>query len=562
MGGINKLLITIACIILPNAIDCAIRSDLFSGPKDEVEFVNPSESEVDVVGRGAATEADDMNQTVDTNMPSELLITTLQDMPFSGTIMENGTLVGVGYAFYIFELLRSKMNFTYKIVLPKESVLGDVKTGIFGQLVRKEVDMAVAFVPVVPEFRNLIKYSTELDEAEWTILMKRPGESATGSGLLAPFDTQVWILIVISVLAAGPTLYFLILVRFLLCRDGEPRKYSLATCMWFVYGALLKQGSTLSPVTDSARLLFATWWLFITVLTSFYTANLTAFLTLSQFTLPIGSASDLANKHQQWIAEKGNAIEKMITQKDNDELTMLRRSVEKGYGIFLNLANKDDKYILDLVSSNKMYLRERSIVTSLLFNDYMNKTRDGVLESKRCTFVIMPGSIITKSQAFAFQLNTTIDAAINKRLLALVETGIISFKTSEHLPGTEICPLNLGSTERQLRNSDLVMTYKGVGIGFVVALTAFTVEVIYRLVIKREKLRNQEPELPAYRINVAEKSNFQRSPPPLYQNIHIQDYSKKQSINGRDYYIVREKDGEKRLVPVRAPSAFLFQYAA
>lgn len=44
-------------------------------------------------------------------------------------------------------------------------------------------------------------------------------------------------------------------------------------------------------------------------------------------------------------------------------------------------------------------------------------------------------------------------------LLALVETGIVKFMLGENLTSAEICPQNLGGTERQLRNSDLSMTY-------------------------------------------------------------------------------------------------------
>lgn len=55
--------------------------------------------------------------------------------------------------------------------------------------------------------------------------------------------------------------------------------------------------------------MFASWWLFIMILTSFYTANLTAFLTLSRFTLPIQNVDDIANPIYQWAALEGDAIE-------------------------------------------------------------------------------------------------------------------------------------------------------------------------------------------------------------------------------------------------------------
>lgn len=107
----------------------------------------------------------------------------------------------------------------------------------------------------------------------------------------------------------------------------------------------------------------------------------------------------------------------------------------------------------------------------------------------------------------------------------------------------------------------MTLTYKGVAIGFTTAFIIFLGEVVYRMFIKREKLRDDTESPPVYDNTNGGKS-FGRSPPPLYQNININDNSRKQFINGRDYYVVTENDGGKRLVPVRTPSAFLFQYAA
>lgn len=114
--------------------------------------------------------------------------------------------------------------------------------------------MAVAFLPVLSDTRDYIKYSvTTLDEGEWVMLMKRPVISATGTGLLAPFTLNVWLLILVSLLIVGPLIYCIIILRYKLTGDSEQRRYGLPHCMWFVYGALLKQGSTLSPIAGTSR---------------------------------------------------------------------------------------------------------------------------------------------------------------------------------------------------------------------------------------------------------------------------------------------------------------------
>jgi len=68
----------------------------------------------------------------------------------------------------------------------------------------------------------------------------------------------------------------------------------------------------LKTIADSTRLLFATWWIFITILTSFYTANLTAFLTLSKFTLPYNTVNDILTKNKHFVSMRGGGVEYAI----------------------------------------------------------------------------------------------------------------------------------------------------------------------------------------------------------------------------------------------------------
>lgn len=74
------------------------------------------------------------------------------------------------------------------------------------------------------------------------------------------------------------------------------------------------------------------------------------------------------------------------------------------------------------------------------------------------------------------------------RLLHLVESGIVKYMLSENLPNTEICPQNLGGTERQLRNADLTMTYWIIAAGFCTSMVVFFTEVSKLYSIKCWKL--------------------------------------------------------------------------
>lgn len=56
-----------------------------------------------------------------------LRVTTLYDPPLSWTENVNGTLVGKGIAFQLFNILMEKFNFTYELVMPKINVMGSTR---------------------------------------------------------------------------------------------------------------------------------------------------------------------------------------------------------------------------------------------------------------------------------------------------------------------------------------------------------------------------------------------------------------------------------------------------
>ncbi|XP_033607033.1 ionotropic receptor 93a isoform X2 [Cryptotermes secundus] len=444
--------------------------------------------------------------------------------------------------------------------MPEENIIGDADIGIISMVHKKEVDMAAAFLPVFHEMDNLVNWSTSLDESNWVVMMKRPSESATGSGLLAPFDSTVWILILISLIAIGPTIYIIIIIRAKLCKGDEvlTAVVPLDNCIWFVYGALMKQGSTLAPMADSTRLLFATWWIFITILTSFYTANLTAFLTLSRFTLPIDGPKDLTKNKAGWIAHKGSALE-YVVQNDKD-YEYLNKTVKDGRGRFLEMPDLD---MFTLVKNKKLsLLRERRSVEYWMFRDYMIKTEDNVPENERCTFVVTPKSFMVHGIAFAYPKDSDLGRFFDPLFQSLVEAGIVKHLLKQGLPPTEICPLNLRSTERQLRNGDLFTTYMVVVVGFISAIVAFVGEVFYTT-MKRCSAGNKTE---ISDIDWTGNLGYKKSQlfPPSYSSLMQQQhgFGKHQNINGRDYLVINSKPGDPQLIPVRAPSSFLFQYSA
>ncbi|XP_064544875.1 glutamate receptor 2 [Drosophila montana] len=546
-----------------------------------------------------------------------LRIATLEDYPLSYTeMLDSGTRVGRGVSFQIIGFLQEKFNFTYDVVVPQDNIIGstaDLDRSLIEMVNNSLVDLAAAFIPSLSEQRTFVFYSTTtLDEGEWIMVMQRPRESAGGSGLLAPFEFWVWILIFVSLLAVGPIIYMLIIIRNRLTGDAVQQPYSLGHCAWFVYGALMKQGSTLSPIADSTRLLFATWWIFITILTSFYTANLTAFLTLSKFTLPFNTVNDILTKNKHFVSMRGGGVEYAI-RTTNESLFMLNRMIQNNYAVFTDASN-DTYNLQNYVERNGyVFVRDRPAINIMLYRDYLYRKSVSFHDEKiHCPFAMAKEPFLTKKRTFAYPIGSNLSELFDPELLNLVESGIIKHLSARELPSAEICPQDLGSTERQLRNGDLMMTYYIMLTGFATSMAVFTTELLFRYINGRHEANkwarhgigrtpNGQSVKPSRwlrglrRLHSGDKQLLGTSthaqnvtPPPPYQSIfnhggeHLNGGQQRwrqagkehglilggnhnvagvrRLINGRDYMVFRNPNGTSQLVPVRSPSAALFQY--
>lgn len=151
-------------------------------------------------------------------------------------------------------------------------------------------------------------------------------------------------------------------------------------------------------------MLFSTWWIFITILTAFYTANLTAFLTLSKFTLPINKPTDI--KQKKWVSNRANGIKDYIREENKENLPSgIKLADIIGNGTAF--PQTDDMSILKnyVTDRDMMFIREKSVLNNIMFEDYKDKTKKGVEEIKRCTYVVAKFPITAFPRAFVFRKN-------------------------------------------------------------------------------------------------------------------------------------------------------------
>ncbi|GFX09437.1 glutamate receptor ionotropic, delta-1 [Trichonephila clavipes] len=146
---------------------------------------------------------------------------------------------------------------------------------------------------------------------------------------------QVWISVILVVLAMCPILYILAyLSRHLLDTvQSTQNNLTLNDCIWFVYSCLMKQGFNRTTPFNPVRMTMAAWWLTCMLLTGFYTANLTAFMTtVSPIMHPTIEQFILSNK--KWMFRKGTAFSEDLLKscwtKPNNCNAVCDRWMQKG----------------------------------------------------------------------------------------------------------------------------------------------------------------------------------------------------------------------------------------
>lgn len=271
--------------------------------------------------------------------------------------------------------------------------------------------------------------------------------------------------------------------------------------------------------------------------------------------------------------------------------------VQRNRGIFTEDTNSSENLINWVERKDYIYIRDRPAIDYLIYADYVyRREKSRTNEKLHCPFAISFQPFDIRKRTFAFPMNSKWSMLFNAELLHLVESGIITFMLTEKLPDAEICPQNLASTERQLRNGDLLMTYEVMIAGFCIGAVIFISELIFKCLNDRNMDKMEKNNLAAKDENSLWAKDhlnnklYNITPPPPYAELFNRSRNQKmggggggaaddgmpwsngggekntmvggieKTINGRNYMVMKMEDGSTRLIPLRTPSAALFQY--
>ncbi|GBO10908.1 Glutamate receptor ionotropic, delta-1, partial [Araneus ventricosus] len=217
----------------------------------------------------------------------------------------------------ILEFISERLNFKYQLLeAPGEdwgTKIDNEWRGAMGMVVRGEADM-IPYLTITPSRYDVIEYSKPIAIVRYGLLIAFPREPPRAFIYLRLYKKEVWILLFFTA----------VFLSYVLCKLQncsaafrkpqfiQKKLHSFSRCLWLIFGILLQQGEiynitslamqyvnvfgeTYLPLTSSGRILLATWWLSVLVITTTYSANLIAFLAIPEVRFIVKSLQELAD---------------------------------------------------------------------------------------------------------------------------------------------------------------------------------------------------------------------------------------------------------------------------
>ncbi|XP_022243873.1 glutamate receptor ionotropic, delta-1-like [Limulus polyphemus] len=424
-----------------------------------------------------------------------LQIASVHRVPFQNiTTLPNGGYQASGFIFEIVNHLAHYFNFSYNIVIPEDNSFGKLVkhengteswNGMMRLLLDKKVDLAAGPFTVNVDRRRVVNFSETLFSDDIGVLVKKPEKKDNTEKLLAPFTLRVWCAIILATIFMGLTLFgVLCLQTYLLCsgeESGEKYNYSLSKCMWFVYSGLVKQGAEDVPISDSVRILFATWWMFTLLVTAFYTGNLTAFLTSSVYKLGNSLESVLNDPTTKWLVDYGSALDSAIEFPTDTSFRQLHASRLKGK---CDTTEGDDEAVILVEKGGYIFFREVNVLNYLIRRSFRKHRGKCVLTKGWVTFY-------RRQNAIPYAPDSLYAEDFNLMIKQLRAAGLIEKWKEQYFPNMESCFLSrsksFNTQEEALSVFELASAFYLYSGGVALGIAVLIIENVWRNIFGNNK---------------------------------------------------------------------------
>ncbi|XP_050546126.1 uncharacterized protein LOC126908256 [Daktulosphaira vitifoliae] len=177
-------------------------------------------------------------------------------------------------------LLSNQLNFKINISYVNDygwSAENGSFGGLTGMLEREEIDFSLAGVFIRPDRMNVIDYTLGTVDVRSSALFKQPPLSSINNIFVLPFDSEVWIAILITFISF---IIIIVVLTFITDRLSPVKTTSLSILetILIVYGSICQQGAYALPNTISIRLTIFIMFFTAVFLYTSYSACIVALL--------------------------------------------------------------------------------------------------------------------------------------------------------------------------------------------------------------------------------------------------------------------------------------------
>ena len=404
--------------------------------------------------------------------------------------------------------LANELGFTYEYIPPADLKFGALNettkewNGMIADLLADRIDMIAIDLSTNTERKTAIDFSLPFMDAGIKVVVM--GESGTSNKFffLFPFNGNVWgMVFVMNFILVGLICFLgkfspfgkyaakLHAVRTCSCYEctekseemktkdwslQSNKKYkclvrkveekdtsseaSLYNSLWLMSTGLVGQTSETLPYCLSGRFLMIIWWAFTLILISMYTANLTAFLTLSNIGIPLKTVLDLLDQDTYKWGLIGSRHPETLLKNHLD--SRYSRLVDDGIPI-KNLEEAFEK----VRKGQFVFIDESPIMAHNLRGD--------------CEIMSLGEDFNSFEYAFGLPKNSPYKALIDAYLLKFRENGFIDMLWHKWSAGTSVCSRSEMGKKTTLDLSTLAGIFILLCIGTAISFVLFLLELIY-----------------------------------------------------------------------------------
>ena len=433
-----------------------------------------------------------------------------ENAPFAARIKDcEGPLCWEGITPATVQELAATLNFTYEFIEPEDKLFGtyDKETerwsGLIGDLLSNRIDMIAMDLSVSFERKTYIDFSVSFMDSGISLAVKGQSDKGNVFFFLSPFSESVWIMVIVSIVIVSLIQslfnrispsgeYGRIVHAMQVCECGECatrreitiqenvrlKDYEDAECLvdkakefskedmslfnavWIVGAGFVGQAGEAMPTSSSGRFVLFTWWFFVMLMTSLYTANLTAFITLDKIGIKLDNAKDLLSQNRyRWGLLNQSFVESLL---DNN--------IDPEYRKILNGAEK-----ISSIAEGVQRVRDGDFV----FIDETPAISYHVMGE--CDIFYVGGEVQTFDYAFGFPKNSPYTALINTHLIKLREHGFFDevWKKWDKTPDHEGCSSGKSNSQGvTLTLTNVRGIFLFLSIGIIISVILILLEII------------------------------------------------------------------------------------